>query len=129
MEWAMDLSSAQVRAGLRHVATASVTAATVLGTLGLLSADQTRDIISGLQQLGNGLQDVFGGASKVIIILGPIAAGWIAKVAVTSASLKSQLTAISQNKQVQIDGKIIVPESVANEVPSNKVVGPSQQGS
>ena len=119
------MTSDQVNAGLRHLGTASVTAVTILGGLGVLSSDQLSSVIDALHQVTGGLEQVFGGVSKLVLVLGPIAAIWFGKGAVTAASLRGQLRSITSNPKAEIRGEIVVPASVAAAVPSDKVVAPT----
>lgn len=119
-----SLSSAQVNAALRHGGTAAGTLVTIFTVLGVLSPEQSADVIAAVHQITDGLQQVVGGASKIILIVGPIIAGFAAKGAVNAASLRSILTRITDPKrpEVEIEGKIIVPAAVAAAVPSTQVV-------
>lgn len=120
-------TSGQVNAGLRHLGTAGVTAATLLGALGVLNADQVTSVVASVHQVMDGLTQTFGGISKLVLVLGPVAALWLGKGAVAAASLHSQLKSIVSNPNVQVEGKIVVPAKVADAVPSDKVVGPTTQ--
>jgi len=115
-------SSGSVNAVLRHVGTASITAATVLGTIGILPSDKVQDVVNGLQHVASGLQEAFGGFSSLVVILGPVAVVWIAKAAAFAGSLRGQLTSVAANPEVRIEGRIVAPAAVANAVPSDKVV-------
>jgi hypothetical protein len=112
----------QVNAALRHVGTATATAATVFVVLGLLNADQSAAVIADMKDITDGLGQAVGGFSKLLIVVGPVAALWFGKGAVAAASLHRQLTSIVGNPTVKVDGKIIVPPAVADAVPSDKVV-------
>lgn len=145
----MQITEGQVNAGLRHVGTAAGTTVAVFTVLGMLSADQAAGVLAGVHEMTDGLQHVFGGASKVLYIVGPIAMVWMGKIAVGSASIQSQakslfaaasgpttpktneataaiLNAASSlpqvNPDVRIEGKIIASAEVAAAVPSDKVV-------
>lgn len=116
----------QVSAALRHVGTAGATTVGVFAVLGILSPDQVAAVIADIHQITDGLQQTFGGVSKIIIIVGPIAATYFAKGAVMAAGLRRQLKAITNNPDVKIQGQIVVPAPVAKDVPSTQVVSPQE---
>ncbi len=112
----------QVDATMRHVYTSGATVFTVLAALAIMPADQVQPAIDALHKVGDDVKALMGDLSALWIILGPIVIGFVAKAAAFSASLRSQLKAVTQNKQVQIEGKIVVPADVAAAVPSPQVV-------
>lgn len=115
-------SSEQVNAGLRHLGTASVTAATVLAALGALPQEKVQDVTDNIHKVMDGLNQVYSGLSALVVILGPVAVVLITKASVGAQSLRRQLTSITSNPNVNVEGKITVPPEVANAVPSDKVV-------
>lgn len=112
----------QVDATLRHVYTSVATIFTMLSVLAIVPADQVQPAINALHRVGDDVKALMGDLSALWIILGPIVIGFVAKAAAFSASLRSQLKAVTSNKQVQIEGKIVVPADVAAAVPSPQVV-------
>lgn len=112
----------QADALLRHGMTAGATAITILGGIALIPADQATAAVQALQNIGDDLHKLFGDAAVLWGILGPVIMAFVAKWTLAASSLKGQLTSISRNPTVDIDGKIKVPPPVAAEVPSDKVV-------
>jgi hypothetical protein len=112
----------QVNAGLKHIGTAGATVATVAAVFGFIPQDKVTEITADLHQIADGLTNAFGGFSKLFMILGPIAAVWFGKRAMTSQSLTNQLISVTSHDDVKIDGKIVVPADVAAAVPSDQVV-------
>src|SRR5271165_2094015 len=98
-------TSEQVSAAMRHVGTATATATAMMALLGVLNQDQVQAVVVDVHQITDGLQQVFGGASKLVVLLGPIAALYFGKVAFASASLRSQLKSITTNRKVEIQGQ------------------------
>jgi hypothetical protein len=119
MKWP---TSNQVNAGLRHAGTAGGAVVTVFGVLGLLSQEDAAKVIANLHTLVDSLTLAFGAFSAIVAIVGPVAIGLFVKGAVASASITSQLKAVTTNKTIKIDGQIIAPPDVAKAVPSDKVV-------
>lgn len=134
----MQINSNQLNAGLRHVYTAVGTAFTILVALAVIPQDQVQPALDAIHQIGDGIQQIFGGASKLWIILGPIIASLAAKGAVTAASFKNQLksvtTAASKPENTEAKKEVlasvatipsvekIVDPTVANFIPNEKVV-------
>jgi hypothetical protein len=112
----------QVDAAMRHVYTSGASVFTVLSVFALLPSDQVQPAIDALHRLGDDIKALMGDLSALWIILGPVVIGFVAKAAAFSASLRSQLKAVTQNKQVEIKGEIVVPKDVADAVPSPQVV-------
>jgi len=79
----------QVNAALRHVGTSAATAITVFTALGFLTPEQSQGIVSAMQDVVAGLQQAFGGFSKIAIIVGPIFATLMAAYAAKSGSASS----------------------------------------
>jgi hypothetical protein len=116
----------QVAAGVRHLVTAGGTAFTILGALAFLPPDKAQMAVEKLQMIGSDINKLTGDLSALWIIIGPAVMLWMGKIAVGSASLKSQLKSIARNPAVQIppESKIIVPPPVAAAVPIPQVVPP-----
>jgi hypothetical protein len=128
----------QVSAALRHVYTSAGTVLAIGTIVAVVPQDQVQPIMDALRQVGDGLQQVFGGVSKLVIIVGPIVAAWMAKIAATSASFKSQLKSVTaaasapeavEQKQDMLAATASIPEvekivapTVADTVPNDKVV-------
>lgn len=89
----------QVNAALRHVGTASASAASVFVVLGFLSPDQAQAIIADMQQIVAGLTQAFGGFSKILIIVGPVFAGLMATFAAKSGSVGSLISSLLKQSQ------------------------------
>jgi hypothetical protein len=84
----------QVNSALRHVGTATGTTVGLFVVLGQLSPEQASSIIAAMHQVTDGLQQAFGGISKISLIIGPLFAAWMALMAGKSAGVKSQLANI-----------------------------------
>lgn len=135
----------QVNAGLRHVYTSAATILTLATVVAIVPQESVAPILAALHQIGDGVQQVVGGFSKLSVLVGPIIAGLMIKIAGGSAGIKSQaaslmrmmnsakpeqaaeaksavLTAAVNAPDIQIQGKILAPPEVANAVPSDKVV-------
>lgn len=126
----MDLPTAnQVNSVLRHVGTASASVASVFMVLGFLTPEQSQAVIADMQQIVAGLQQAFGGFSKLIIVVGPVFAGLMATFAAKSgsaASLLSTLTKIAHsNTPVADDAKIAIANAAAALPEVQKVVAPA----
>jgi len=122
-------SNSQVNAVLRHGGTAFGTVVTVFTAIGLLNPDDSAKLVAALHTLVDSLQQAVGAFYSIAAIVGPVIIGLAAKGAAASASLRSQLTAVTTNKQVQIpDGAIKAPAEIADAIPNNKVVPIQEQG-
>lgn len=119
------LDPGQLDAGLRHLGTAAATGGTIVAALGLLSADEAHAVVDKLQDVGTHVKAIMGDLSAIWVIVGPVAAVWMGKMAASSASLRNQLKSVTSNPIVQVQGKIVVSDpAVAAAVPSPKVVAP-----
>lgn len=120
----------QAYAILRHVVTALGTAFTIFGALGLISQDDAQKLLNYIHQISDSLQTIWTAVAGIMVIVGPVIVSLSGKFAATAASLPGQLKSITSNKDVHIPAgsKIVVPESVAVQVPSPQVVGPLQGG-
>ena len=107
---------------LRHVGTSLATVVTVFTTLGFISPDNAQAVLADVQQIIAGLKQAYGGLSNLVIVIGPAFAAAMAWFAGNSSTLRSLLTKVATNNNVQIDGQIKAPAEVAASVPSDKVV-------
>ena len=112
----------QVNAALRHGVTAGATAFTVLGIIAVVPQDQVAGLIQDLHDIDSGLEQAFGGFSKLFIVLGPAVGVFMAKLAAASASIVSQLKSVTTSNQVKVEGTIVTSPEIADAVPSDKVV-------
>lgn len=128
----------QVSAAMRHVYTSAGTVLAIGTIVAVVPQDQVQPIMDALRQVGDGLQQVFGGVSKLVLIAGPIVVGWMGKIAAARAGFTSQLKSVISTASApeNVDKKaavvaatasmpeveqIIAPE-LADAVPSHKVV-------
>lgn len=131
-------TQAQVSAALRHVYTSAATVLAIGTIVAVVPQDQVQPIMDALRQTGDGLQQVFGGVSKLVLIIGPIIAALSGKAAFASAGFGPQLRSIfniiakpgNADQKAQVLAataaipevqKIVAPD-VAATVPSDKVV-------
>ena len=113
----------QFRAATRHLGTSVGTAVGIFGLLGILDSDQQQLIISYANELADGLNHVFHGASGIIAILWPIAVAYFGRGAAIAQSLPHVVSAVVDHPDVEIgDGKLIVPPQVATAVAKAQVV-------
>jgi hypothetical protein len=84
----------QVNAALRHVGTATASAASVFVVLGFLSPEQAQAVIADMQQIVDGLQQVFGGFSKLLIVIGPVFATVMAGFAAKSGGAANLVASV-----------------------------------
>lgn len=133
-----QISEGQVNAAMRHVYTSAGTAFAIFALLGVLPQESVQPALDAVHQIGDGLQQVFGGFSKLTVIIGPIVAVWMGKIAASSASFKSQLKAVTstaaqpdavEEKKAVVAATATLPEvkqivspTLADAIPSAKVV-------
>lgn len=103
----------QIDAALRHAYTSAGTLLAFAAVVAVIPQESVQPIIDALRQVGDGLQQVFGGASKLAIIVGPIVAGWMAKIAATSASIKNQAASLKASAE---SPKAAVAETAKTEI-------------
>lgn len=111
-------SENQVSSVLRHVGTGTASAATVLVTFGFLSPDQSAAVIADMKQIVDGLQQAFGGFSKIALIIGPLFATLMATLAAKSSTAASLIATLlklahSANTPAAADAKIAIENVVA----------------
>lgn len=118
-------SEAVVNSVLRHVGTSAATAVSIFVTLGYISPENAQEVLAATHQVMDGLQQVFGGLSKIAIILGPAAAAVTTWLAGRSSTVRATLARVAQldaKNEIKIQGTIVAPPEVANAVPSDKVI-------
>lgn len=136
----MPLPSAnQVDAALRHAYTAAGTVLALGAVVAVVPQESVQPIMDALRQTGDGLQQVFGGMSKLLVIVGPIVGAWMAKIAATKAGFTSQLKSVTaaasapenvEQKKEMLAATASIPEvkkviaepEIAAATPSAKVV-------
>jgi hypothetical protein len=87
-------SSDQVSSLLRQGYTAAGTAFTIAAMVAVIPQDAVQPAIAALHEVGDGLQQAFGGVSKLVVILGPVVMGLSARAAAFAVSLKSQVAKV-----------------------------------
>lgn len=105
-------SGAQVTAAGRHVATFAAGALVMLGLGTKINPDQVAAIINSFTTLYSDLMTFTAAVTPIVTII----------FAAKSAGITSQLTAVSSNPDVKINGTIEAPKAIADAVPSKKVV-------
>jgi hypothetical protein len=79
---------------LRQGYTAAGTAFTIAAMIAVIPQDAVQPAIAALHEIGDGLQQAFGGFSKLVIILGPVVAALSARAAAFAVTLKSQVAKV-----------------------------------
>lgn len=90
------MTSDEIQSLLRHGYTAAGTALTIGTLIAVVPQDAVQPTLAALHDIGDGLQQAFGGASKLVLIFGPIIIGLSAKVAAFAVSLKSQVARVHE---------------------------------
>lgn len=134
------MNEAQVNAVGRHGLSFVGGALGILAVLGMLDADQVKEIITSLQQTMDGLSQATAGMAKILYIVGPLMGGAGAIYAAKSANflnqIKSVLNTASKDTKEGLEAtkvllnataslpevtKVVAP-TIANDVESEKVV-------
>jgi len=119
----------QVNAALRHVGTATASAASVFVVFGFLTPDQAQAVIADMQQIIGGLQQAFGGFSKLALLLGPIFATLMATYAAKSGTVISMLASLNKiansNKSTSTEAKAAIVNAASALPEVEKVVAPA----
>jgi hypothetical protein len=105
-------TGAQLAAFGRHVVSYGAGAVTAGVAIHFLSPDQGSQITQALTGIVNGVNSIVGGVATLIAVGSGIYAAW-------TASPSSQIKAVAKNPDVS---KVIAAPTVANSIPSNKVV-------
>lgn len=92
----MALTSDEIQSMLRHGYTAAGTALTIGALIAVVPVDAVQPTIAALHDIGDGLQQAFGGASKIVLFFGPIIMGVSTKIAAIAVSLKSQVAKVHE---------------------------------
>lgn len=90
------MTSDEIQSLLRHGYTAAGTALTIGTMIAVIPPDAVQPAIAALHDMGDGLQQAFGGASKLVLLFGPIIAGISTKIAMLAVSLKSQVAKVHE---------------------------------
>ena len=119
----------QVNAALRHVGTATASVASVFVVFGFLTPDQAQAVIADMQQIIGGLQQAFGGFSKLALLLGPIFATLMATYAAKSGTVISMLASLNKiansNKSTSTEAKAAIVNAASALPEVEKVVAPA----
>jgi hypothetical protein len=117
-------NQAQINSALRSVGVAAGTTASVFVLLGALSPDQSTAALAAVHQILDGAENIAGGFSKLIYVIGPVVVLWCAKWGINAQSLQSILKTLTEKHKddAKIEGKIVVSPDVAAAVPSSQVV-------
>jgi len=87
-------SQDQINSLLRQGYTAAGTAFTIAAMVAIIPQDAVQPAVAALHEIGDGLQQAFGGVSKLVVILGPVVIGLSARAAAFAVSLKSQVAKV-----------------------------------
>ena len=87
-------SSDTINSLLRQGYTAAGTAFTIAAMVAIIPQDAVQPAVTALHEVGDGLQQAFGGVSKLVVILGPVIVGLSARAAAFAVSLKSQVAKV-----------------------------------
>jgi hypothetical protein len=118
----MATTENQVNAGLRHVLSYAGGGVTVLASLGFVDPENAKSLILALNEIGDGVQKVFGGISKIGIIIGPIMGVVGTTYAVKSATFRNQLASVIRSAQDKKEAKVELLEQTAEQLPVEKIV-------
>jgi len=84
---------------LRYAGTSVATVFTMMGVLSLITPDQSQQLIAALHQLNDSIVSGYGALLKMWVILGPVAAVWLAKVGVNSGTVQGLIANLLQKAQ------------------------------
>ena len=112
-------TQAQVYAALRYAGTAVGTIGTVGALIGVTDHDTAQNIVSAAQAVINDLRQLFGDATKLVVLVIPVATVWLAKIGYSSASPKKQIAAVQALPQAQV---VVTDAKLAEGIPGVKVV-------
>ena len=115
----------QVNAALRHVGTSAATAVTVFTALGFLSPEQAQGIVAAMQDVVAGLQQAFGGFSRIAIIIGPVFATLMAAYAAKSGSAASLVGTLLKMAHTDATAKTALVNATSALPEVQKVVAPA----
>jgi len=119
----------QVNAALRHVGTAAASAASVFVVFGFLTPEQAQSVIADMQDIVGGLQQAFGGFSKLALLLGPIFTTLMATYAAKSGTVFNLLATLNKiansSKPVSTDAKAAIVNAASALPEVEKVVAPA----
>lgn len=104
-------ASTQVNAAMRYLGSNAATAFAVLALMGMLTPEQVTALNAAMNDFTTGIGMVVSSASKMWMILGPLAAFWLAKVGIQSASVQGLV-----GRLLQIAQKEATPEATQAKV-------------
>lgn len=106
----------------RMAMTGSGVALSLFAIVGVFNAQQVTDATPILKKLLEDIQAVASDFSALWAILGVSLVAAAAKLGLSAASISGKLRSITTNKAVDVQGQIVVSKTVADQVPSDKVV-------
>ena len=87
-------TQAQVYAGLRYAGTAAGTIGTIAALAGVTDQQTMQNIVAAFHAVIIDLTNLFGDASKLVILVIPVATFWLAKIGYSSASPQAQVASV-----------------------------------
>lgn len=117
----------QVDAAMRHVYTSAGTVLALASAVALVPQADIQPIMDALREMGDGLHHIFHGAEALMIVIGPLIAGWMGKIAYFNSGfgqrLKSVIVQASQPGNQEQKEQVVVATATLPEV--EKIVAPT----
>ena len=95
-------TQAQVYAALRYAGTAAGTVGTIAALAGVVDQQTAQGIVASFQAVVKDLTQLMGDASKLVLLVIPVATVYLAKIGYSSASPKKQIAAVQAMPEAQV---------------------------
>ena len=87
---------ATVKGALTSVSSHIITAATTIAALGLVNPDDVKTFIEAIHQFNDGIAQTFGALGKMWIVVGPLAAWFVARLGITNPTVQNLLATLTK---------------------------------
>ncbi len=95
-------TQAQVYAALRYAGVTAGTVGTIAALAGVVDQQTAQSIVESFQAVVKDLTQLFGDASKLVLLVLPVATVWLAKIGYSSASPRAQIASVQALPQAQV---------------------------
>jgi hypothetical protein len=87
---------ATVKGVLTGVSSHVITAATTIAALGLVNPEDVKTFIEAIHQFNDGLAQTVGALGKMWIVIGPLAAWFVARLGITNPTVQNLLATLTK---------------------------------
>lgn len=87
---------ADVKSSLSSIGAHAITAATTLAALGFVNPDDVTALVAAIHQFNDGIAQTVGALGKMWIVIGPLAAWFVARLGITNPTVQNLLATLTK---------------------------------